>query len=135
MKVDLPPYLYKAVLATTLVLFAIACALGAVFGGSHFVLALVCTTPAGLVALYSLAKKLSALFSGVHTFLALGFIFRLACFAILLYLVLVRFQLSPIGAITGLMLPILAFALVLLYMLRARKGIFEEKVGTNPPGV
>jgi hypothetical protein len=49
------------------------------------------------------------------------FIFRLACFAILLYLVLVKFHLSPWGAVVGLTMPVFIMAAVVLAMVNSIK--------------
>ncbi len=70
----------------------------------------------GIVSLFFLAKDVERFLSeGKEIFFQARFIFRLACFAILLYLLLVRFKLNPLGVVAGLTLPTLCMAAVLFY--------------------
>ena len=70
----------------------------------------------GSVALYLLAKDVEMLLQKKGSiFFAARLIFRLACFAILLYLLLVKFRLNLLGVIVGLTLPTVCMSVVLLY--------------------
>ena len=109
----------KLLLMTTAVAFTAAALISAAaYLAAHPSLppALFAAMTAGIVALYFLAKDVEKIVSeGVKKNFQLRFIFRLACFAILLYLLLVRFKLNPLGVVIGLPLPTLSMAAVLLY--------------------
>ena len=78
-----------------------------VAGYSGFSLSLLVNIPIGIVALIFLVKDVQNAFQmQTLKIIQLKFIFRLACFAILLYLILVRLKLNPFGAALGFTLPI-----------------------------
>jgi hypothetical protein len=100
------------------------CAVSAVLGYYKFALAVLITSPAGFAALFFLAVDVRRIMlEGRAGFFLFRFIFRLACFAILLYLVLVKFKLSAFGSVVGLSLAIFSMIVVLLTMsIRSNKS-------------
>ena len=90
--------------------------LGVMFAsGWKNAIALLINVPFGYAALLFLAKDVEKIFlEHQGKFFILKFIFRLACFAILLYLMLVLFRFNPLIVITGLMLPLLMMMVVFI---------------------
>jgi hypothetical protein len=92
-------------------------------GEYRLALAIIITAPAGYIALYFLAGDLRhTILEGGSIIFGVRFIFRLACFAILLYLVLVKFKLSVVGSLVGLSMSVFVMtAVVLANLLRDMK--------------
>jgi len=104
--------------AVTAVTAAVIISLAMYFAGYYvFLPALFGAVCVGGAGLYLLAKDIERIvFSEKRIFFHVKFFFRLACFAILLYLLLVRFKLNPLGVVTGLALPTLCMAMVLFFV-------------------
>ena len=84
--------------------------------GPHIALSLIINVPFGYLGLFFLAKDVQNIFLGLnHSIPTFRFIFRLACFAFLLYLMLVQLRLNPIAVVAGLMLPLFAM-LILVFI-------------------
>ena len=98
---------YTAVVAAFLglaVLFA---------SGWRDALSLIINVPFGYFALLFLARDVQKIFLEQQgKFFILKFIFRLACFAVLLYVLLVRIKLNPLGVALGITLPVFAMMAV-----------------------
>ena len=111
-------HIYKRFYTSVALMTLLISLVGVFFGGLHFVTGLVCATFFSGLIFLSMVRNVKNLFNGeVGAFLIPGFIFRLACFAIFLYVVLVRLHLSLAGVLIGLMLPVVGFAVGVLYTL------------------
>lgn len=122
----------KKTAAEVAVLCLLTAAAGALIayiaGYVDFAVATAVTAPIGLIGLGLLAKDVYDVFKdGYVGKIVLKFIFRLACFAVLLYVLLVRIKLNPLGAALGITLPLFCMMAVVLHHARkeGRESIEE----------
>jgi hypothetical protein len=110
----------RLLIVTAYAAFAVATAVSlavSLFGYPSLTAAIFSAMLVGGSALFFLAKDIEKIFCGKgNKFFQIKYIFRLACFAVLLYLLLVRFRLNPFGVVAGLMLPMFCMAAVLFYI-------------------
>ncbi len=110
---NLSLFLQKLAILTLLITAVTGAVIFFIFS-PHTALSLIINVPFGYLGLFLLAKDVQKIFLGLnHNFSILRFIFRLACFAFLLYLMLVLLHLNPIAVIAGLMLPLIALIMLL----------------------
>ncbi|MDR2869642.1 MAG: ATP synthase subunit I [Deferribacteraceae bacterium] len=105
--------LLTAILALTIALVAFLA------GQAQFSLSLLVNAAFGLVALLLLVNDIRNAFqTQALRAMQFKFIFRLACFAILIYFVLVRLHMNPFGVALGLTLPVFAMMAVIFRLVR-----------------
>jgi hypothetical protein len=113
--------LKQAIILTAVVAVLVA-AVAFLLGYGYFALSFLLNASCGILSMLLLVRDVQAAIYGNAKINQMKFIFRLACFAILLYLVLVRLQMNPFAVVFGLMLPIFAMLVVFWRIVRREKG-------------
>ena len=117
--ISLPPHTYKRFIIANALITLLICLVGLFLRDTRFIFGLISATVFSAFVFLSMARNIENLFNAkAGTFLLPGFIFRLACFAIFLYVILARLHLSLVGVLVGIMVPIVSFTVAMLYTLK-----------------
>lgn len=125
MKININSILKQSAVCTA-VLAALIALVAFVAGYGRFGISLLANALLGFIALLLLVNDIRNAFQmWALRAIQFKFIFRLACFAILIYLMLVRLNMNPFGVAFGLTLPV--FVLMFVFFRLAKKEVNADK--------